>query len=105
MTGTLVHAIVTVDVARVHYLRAGAGLSSRNPFASFSADKPKNPVTFSGFCFWGRCMKDAGTNQKMPGQCPQCGQTVPVQSLDGLCPSCLQKQRAVNETATDEDQV
>ena len=46
-------------------------------------------------------MKDAGTNPKMPGQCPQCGQPLPVQSLAGLCPACLLKQGATPETATE----
>jgi len=50
-------------------------------------------------------MKETGTKDKMQGHCPQCGQSLPVQSLAGLCPACLLKQGAAHETATEPMQV
>src|SRR6266849_8921612 len=34
----------------------------------------------------------------MPGNCPQCGATLPPSALDELCPACLLRQGAESET-------
>jgi len=41
-------------------------------------------------------------NQPMPegNRCPQCGTPLPAGALAGLCPACLLKQGAADETAT-----
>ena len=39
-------------------------------------------------------MNDAGTNRTMPQKCPQCGASLPMGVLAGLCPACLMQQGA-----------
>jgi predicted Ser/Thr protein kinase len=40
------------------------------------------------------------SDPNMPEKCPQCGATLPVGALGGLCPACLLKEGAEAETAT-----
>ena len=59
-------------------------------------------VTSVVICFWVGCM--SGT-QMTPTpadapKCPQCGTPLPAGALAGLCPACLLKQGAADETAT-----
>ncbi len=47
-------------------------------------------------------MDTVKSNQPMPegNKCPQCGTPLPAGALAGLCPACLLKQGAADETAT-----
>src|SRR2546425_449208 len=67
--------------------------------AKFRQNFHQNPVTFSGFCFWGRSMNEPESDPKMENKCPQCGATLPTGALGGLCPACLLKQGATPETS------
>src|ERR1035441_4674418 len=45
-------------------------------------------------------MNEAGMDRTMPEKCPQCGASLPVGALAGLCPACLLQQGAATDTAT-----
>lgn len=44
-------------------------------------------------------MNEPGTNPNMENKCPQCGAPLPSGVLTGLCPACLMKQGATEDTA------
>ena len=44
-------------------------------------------------------MNEPEAGQNMEKKCPQCGATLPVGALEGLCPACLLKQGATADTA------
>ncbi len=46
-------------------------------------------------------MNESDTEQNMPNKCPQCGASLPVGALDGLCPACLLAQGAAAETVNE----
>jgi hypothetical protein len=58
------------------------------------------PVTFFGIRFWIGCMSGTKVTPSETPKCPQCGTTLPAGALAGLCPACLLKQGAADETAT-----
>jgi predicted Ser/Thr protein kinase len=45
-------------------------------------------------------MSEAEASQNMENKCPKCGGPLPSGVLSGLCPACLFKQGAVNDTGT-----
>jgi predicted Ser/Thr protein kinase len=45
-------------------------------------------------------MSEAGSSQNMENKCPNCGGALPSGVLASLCPACLFKQGAVNDTGT-----
>src|SRR5438034_297227 len=44
-------------------------------------------------------MNEPESDPKMENKCPQCGATLPIGALGGLCPACLLKQGAAPETS------
>jgi serine/threonine protein kinase len=58
------------------------------------------PVTSVVICFWVGCMSGTPVTPSDIPKCPQCGTLLPAGTLAGLCPACLLKQGAADETAT-----
>ena len=57
-------------------------------------------VTSVVICFWDGCMSGTPVTSSDIPKCPQCGTPLPAGALAGLCPACLLKQGASDETAT-----
>jgi serine/threonine protein kinase/tetratricopeptide (TPR) repeat protein len=61
---------------------------------------PNFSVTSAVICFWIGCMSGTKVTPSDSPKCPQCGTPLPAGALAGLCPACLLKQGAADETAT-----